>query len=712
MYGRWTTSFDHILKSTRLQETEDISIDSVETQSNAYVLSFSVSKHGILFHHIASTLFIEKVLVNGIEKDPSRTNLIYNRDPKSGPVDTNYGNFWNKLYEKLDTFRASGYDVTKQLTKDTPIIVLKSEKFNLVIDTVKMFLIMETAKNDGILYNDNNLNSALLAMDWNYNLSNEINGLSSKGLGDYNFEYDFQKENIMFSDHGPGLFYSTSKYFAMHSSLGDAFMDFEARLTNRKTFYKESQFTSSFTGKGGVGFKKPDAQATENIVEYFSQGMWGLQHEFGHTFQVGGYKLGKWGEVTVNIGPVGITQLLYKYNLVKPVSDGFYDQIYERSGFKNANPNFISSGIRQNALYENSQNGINYDASDATKFEDANGVELIFITQLMYGLGSGFIPALNNYYRHHKVALNAKTAELKAHYTTIADQYSEKFNPEYHAKLDILIDAITRITRTNLNTFFKKWGLEVPQETRELAQSYGRDLGTDLFKVILDKNFSGINNSKQKWFDNMSGGFLIEGIAEKLKQFSEWGIIGDKPVSMKLATDKVVEPVKASTDIDVNLVYQNAENPNIYYASQNFLDSQDYSKDFPHYLKIRGVAAGNTSNGYSVHLWVNSEAQKVNIQAFSSWIGRADNIFAIVSLFDEKHQLVKKLEIESKKVGQIEGLIHWDFNKNYTLQVEFKDDDFKLDEPNGDGSKIFNHENKRFEPISNVIPGKIWEVTL
>ncbi|ARU91198.1 hypothetical protein SCLARK_00504 [Spiroplasma clarkii] len=332
LYGQWSTSFEHVFEaSTKISTIGSILVKPVEIEDNDYyVFSFSTPNPGILFHHIASTLFIEKVLVNGLENDPSRTNLIYNRDPKSGPVDTNYGAFWKKLYQKLDKFQASNYDINQQLVNDTPFIILKSEKFNLIIDSVKMFLIMQTAKNDGIFYNDNNLNSALLAMDWNYNLSNEINGLSSQGLGDYNFEYDFQKENIIFSDDGYGLFYSTSKYFAMHSSLGKELLNFNATLTSESDFYKRSQFTSSFTGKGGVGFKKSDSQTTENIVEYFSQGMWGLQHEFGHTFQVGGYKLSKWGEVTVNIGPVGITQLLYKYNLIKPIDSGFYDQVYRR----------------------------------------------------------------------------------------------------------------------------------------------------------------------------------------------------------------------------------------------------------------------------------------------------------------------------------------------------------------------------------------------
>ncbi|ATX70639.1 hypothetical protein [Spiroplasma clarkii] len=80
----------------------------------------------------------------------------------------------------------------------------------------------------------------------------------------------------------------------------------------------------------------------------------------------------------------------------------------------------------------------------------------------MYGLGTGFIPMLNNYYRHHKAAISTRSAELKEHYAANADQYSKHFVPEHHAKLDILLDVITRITKTNLTTFFEKWGLEIP----------------------------------------------------------------------------------------------------------------------------------------------------------------------------------------------------------------------------------------------------------
>ncbi|WP_146637374.1 hypothetical protein [Spiroplasma clarkii] len=130
-------------------------------------------------------------------------------------------------------------------------------------------------------------------------------------------------------------------------------------------------------------------------------------------------------------------------------------------------------------------------------------------------------------------------------------------------------------------------------------------------------------------------------------------------------------------------------------------------------MKIRGyTGGGKISNNYSVHIWVDSKLQKIYIKAYSNWIDMNNSVFATIKLFDEEGNLVKTLEILSKDTEKILGLMTWDFDPNYTIQVEFNDADFKLDSPNGDGSKIYNHKTRKFEPIANVILKTTWEAKL
>ncbi|ARU91200.1 hypothetical protein SCLARK_00506 [Spiroplasma clarkii] len=121
-----------------------------------------------------------------------------------------------------------------------------------------------------------------------------------------------------------------------------------------------------------------------------------------------------------------------------------------------------------------------------------------------------------------------------------------------------------------------------------MAQSYGADLGSDLFKVILDKDYSGFNDH-QKWFDNMNGGFLLEGITKKVKPFSEWGTIGDTPVSMKVLKNKVVEQDLKSAEINVSSIYQCETEANVYYYLEVYLKFKIFPKLFPITWKFGGI---------------------------------------------------------------------------------------------------------------------------
>ncbi|ARU91719.1 hypothetical protein SCLARK_001160 [Spiroplasma clarkii] len=166
--------------------------------------------------------------------------LVYDRDARSAVFDENYRGFWNEIYEQLDQFVADEYNVQKQFTERTPMVIFKSTKFNFVIDMPKLFLILKTAEKDGIDYRDNNLNTFLDVMDKNYELNSELYGISSKGIGVHNFEFDFQKINIFLSDNKPTTFDApvAENYINFHSSLPPTSMDFEALLESEPGFYK------------------------------------------------------------------------------------------------------------------------------------------------------------------------------------------------------------------------------------------------------------------------------------------------------------------------------------------------------------------------------------------------------------------------------------------------------------------------------------------
>ncbi|ARU92154.1 hypothetical protein SCLARK_001690 [Spiroplasma clarkii] len=722
MSGDWSSTLGRYLNPDPRGEQEnpyqsymnDDVITSFRETPDDYVLAFTATNYGLLFHHIASEINISRVVVNGLRYSPSRGALVYQMPTDGNIKDESYKFFWKKLYFMLDNFIGSNSDVNYQLRQSIPVIIFKSKKFNIIIDTVKMFLFLETARISGHDFRNSNLNNFLEIMDQNYALTNQVNGVSSEGVGDLNFEYAFQKENIFMSDKGPSQFHCGEDCLMITSNLDGEQFYFKNFLATRPFFFLEKQFTTTFANKRALGYANSNIDVSEDMKIYYSQDLWDMFEVLGETYQNNTYTLKKRLPVTAKINPIGVTKLLYKNGYMSSPDSSFIDMIKSHSGFRNANPSFITGGIRKNALYEdNAQGKNNYSVTNRGSVELIGDVETIFWAQLILGLSDGFIPSLNNYYRYHKDDITVKIAELTSYYAANSESSYQNFVPAYQACWDILLEAITVVAQINLTSFFEKWGLEVPASVKNLAKSFGTDQGQKLFGIILDKDLSGIYDSKL-WVKNMQAGFALKNSETLLKPFSEWGVLSGSNLLMNHIIDNDVSPRNKSTQIVLKNAFVNSKQAAIHYLSSYELQSNSNSSQFvPSYLKIRG----NTINGshlcnYSFHLWVDKRTKKIKFKSFDNWIDASETDFAKISLFDESQTKEINSKLISKETMTLNSSFAWSFNSGNYLKIEFLNKDFSLDTENGDGTKIYNHSKCAFESIYPYTTNGIFSVKL
>ncbi|ARU91718.1 hypothetical protein SCLARK_001159 [Spiroplasma clarkii] len=376
-----------------------------------------------------------------------------------------------------------------------------------------------------------------------------------------------------------------------------------------------------------------------------------------------------------------------------------------------ADPSFLE-GIKQNALYQkpNEDGEIVYGITNNHK-ADVIITETIFWDQLILGLGSDFLANFNNYARYYRKNILDKIAAKEIEYKD--DATAEGYEPKYRAILDVIMELVTKVSQTNLSSFFEKWGLQIPTEVQEIASAYGTDYGNDMFKILLDHDYSGLDNIST-WKNNVLQGFLVPGISEKLKPFKSWGEIGGELTAVEVTEDKRLFPRAEGRQIAVLKTFKNSTLPNInYLSSVPFEEDPESSELFPTYIKIRGnVEQNDGANKHSMHIWDDREAQKIRIRTYNPPINNIDGVFVEVKLLDENNEIIQSREIEGKNMTL--DSMDWDYQEGYTLQINFLQDGFELE--GNRGSKIFDHNSKTFIPIKDFTnwngDSHEWKMTL
>ncbi|MDQ7982593.1 MAG: M60 family metallopeptidase [Spiroplasma sp.] len=190
-----------------------------------------------------------------------------------------------------------------------------------------------------------------------------------------------------------------------------------------------TNYRITFPYDSGAGFHL----FTNPIVD-----QWGLWHEIGHTYQNLDYMFDGFQEVTVNINAFFIQEEF-----------GFRNRMFERSETIWAIKNYINSTNPNKYIEE----------------LDVWGRLGLFL-QLHMGYGKEFFPKLNQEYRR------------------LSSLEKPKNNNE---KYQTFIKLTSKIVNRNLMPFFKKWGVDIDFETKQIIQKYPL-LRTDIWNNIFDNH--------------------------------------------------------------------------------------------------------------------------------------------------------------------------------------------------------------------------------